>query len=239
MEVAPCYPGNPSDLLAGECRFGVTRCVAGVVRCVGAVTPKPEVCDGVDQDCDGQVDEGLSRPLDIVFVIDNSASMYYHIGHVRDAINANALDPRGDQRWALMGAPAPNVSGWWSTRPQPLLDFTTDPVKLRVAVNAQDGFSGVGEEPTLDALFELSMASNPHNLTWRPGSTHLVVMLTDEYPQEYYADKPYSRDAGTVPTSVIVYTLHDVRDDWQPYGSVEDIWQVQNLRAALQFQSCR
>jgi len=50
----------------GECRLGVRRCAsddAGVLRfgeCEGAVSPQPEVCNGKDDDCDGDVDEGFA-----------------------------------------------------------------------------------------------------------------------------------------------------------------------------------
>lgn len=49
----------------GRCRLGVRRCEsddAGVYRfggCDGAVGPGTEVCNGVDDDCDGDVDEGF------------------------------------------------------------------------------------------------------------------------------------------------------------------------------------
>ncbi|MDH5670854.1 MAG: MopE-related protein [Myxococcales bacterium] len=45
----------------GECAFGITVCIGGSLQCPAEVTASPEVCDSLDNDCDGLTDEGLSR----------------------------------------------------------------------------------------------------------------------------------------------------------------------------------
>ncbi len=65
---APCYPGAAAQVNVGVCRAGTARCNAvgefGTwSACTGAVTPSPERCDGVDNNCNGTVDDGCAcRP---------------------------------------------------------------------------------------------------------------------------------------------------------------------------------
>ena len=62
-EERPCYTGAPEHLDVGRCRPGVQTCESGSWgRCLDQLFPAEEVCDGQDNDCDGDTDESLFRP---------------------------------------------------------------------------------------------------------------------------------------------------------------------------------
>jgi hypothetical protein len=61
--IAPvaCYSGPAGTQSVGRCRGGARTCSGGVMTgCVGEVLPTMEVCNGVDDDCDGAPDNGIA-----------------------------------------------------------------------------------------------------------------------------------------------------------------------------------
>ncbi len=52
--------GAPCGSDTGECTAGTFRCTAGALVCDGGTGPTPEVCNGLDDDCDGVIDDGIA-----------------------------------------------------------------------------------------------------------------------------------------------------------------------------------
>lgn len=56
-ESRECYTGAAGTQGKGACKAGKQRCTDGNWGpCLGEVTPQPERCNGIDDDCDGQID---------------------------------------------------------------------------------------------------------------------------------------------------------------------------------------
>lgn len=56
-----CYSGSASTLNVGACKAGTQACtMGGWGSCEGEITPQAETCDGIDNDCNESVDDGIA-----------------------------------------------------------------------------------------------------------------------------------------------------------------------------------
>jgi len=117
--LASCYSGPPGTLMQGICIPGTMTCEAGEwgsyyneqftpSYCDGEITPQEEICNGLDDNCDGETDYGEEmKETDILFVIDWSGSMNDEITAVLTALNQFAQNYSDEDvlKWGVVRGP--------------------------------------------------------------------------------------------------------------------------------------
>ena len=123
-----CYSGPEGTLSVGICEPGIMTCDSGVwgnydqsgnfidYYCEGEVVPEEEICNGLDDDCDGIVDWGGElKDTDVVFIVDWSGSMSDEINAVMVALNQFAQKFSEEEviKWSFVRGPVATPPYYW------------------------------------------------------------------------------------------------------------------------------
>ena len=112
---ALCFSGNPDLVGTGQCAVGQRTCTQGWwSACVGEVPPGEEVCDGQDNDCDGDVDEGVKSECGdcdkFCHIYEEGAGTIEPFEPSADNSSAVALTPEG---WITLTESSFNMRAIW------------------------------------------------------------------------------------------------------------------------------
>ncbi|MBN2715045.1 MAG: SUMF1/EgtB/PvdO family nonheme iron enzyme, partial [Deltaproteobacteria bacterium] len=94
-----CINGQPD---AGQCEVGYDYCIDGefTTECYGAIGPMAEVCDGLDNDCDGEIDEDFDAEVICQEAVGECPQGILKCAELDGELGLNCCDA---ETWATLG----------------------------------------------------------------------------------------------------------------------------------------
>jgi hypothetical protein len=180
-----CYEGEPDTEDMGVCHGALEICSEGYWGdCLGQVTPSPEMCNNLDDDCDGSTDEirEEGKYYDIVIAIDRSVSTEGEILQIITSVENFAALSGAENHWALV------IFGQREYNGRPYLSYQLGSVSgflinLGKVLDIRAGFI----EPSLDLIYDVANPVNRFGLAWRDEmdnvASPVLIVFTDEVQQ--------------------------------------------------------
>ena len=196
----PCGPIDLNDI--GECKAGRSICLEGQWQdCEGAVFPEEERCDYLDNNCNGEADEGLdgSEAVDILFLVDQSPSMCDKIDILQEAMAEYVSDFSGtDHRFGLIIFPvssSDDIDGLDDGALTVTIPTLTDVGSFTSALSFI-GCLGPTIEPSLDVFDAALDPDDPMSISWRSDAKPYVILISDEISQGYLTEEQAAQNAS-------------------------------------------
>jgi hypothetical protein len=224
-----CYTGPDGTIGIGICAPGQMTCNVGVWGhynnqdsfmagyCKDEVTPQVEICNGLDDDCDGETDWGKQlQDTDILFVLDWSGSMSDEQSAMLIALNKFAATYSDEQvlQWGVILGPR-TTPGAYSDEYLELYHDLSGFSSFLNSMSLLNPYTMMGaREMLLDAIYLSvknissslprpvasldwidwgiieSIPDHDHfNIHWRSGTDKIIIVFTDESPQSYLRDE--------------------------------------------------
>tara|TARA_Y100001963_G_scaffold139056_1_gene204535 strand:+ start:1707 stop:3788 length:2082 start_codon:yes stop_codon:yes gene_type:complete len=264
---AVCYTGPEGTVNVGVCKPGEVYCSYGTWGndgentglftpnyCKGEIVPSPEICNGLDDDCDGTTDYGKElEETDILLIIDWSGSMDDDISALLIALNQFAQKYSDEEvlQWGIILGPTQIM---YDDLLELYHDLSPFPDFLAAMAGLNNKDMGGGAEMLLDAIYlalrNISTAlpkpiadfdwfnwqveeSIPHHddfeVSWRPGAKRVIILFTDEEEQSYLKDVNLGVELGYSDVETAVQNTPDLK---LYVFSTSESWQWDELALA-------
>jgi len=240
-----CYTGPEGTLMVGICVPGEMTCDAGTwgnyddenfipYYCKDEIVPQDEICNGLDDDCDGIADWGEEmKETDVLFIVDWSGSMGDEMSAVMIALNQFAQNFSDEDviKWAFMRGPVAVLPSTYDERlelVQDLIGFS-DYLTSLAGMDASMQSMSTAYEMLLDAIY-ISVhnitATLPYpmaSLEW-PGASSVGTSVVESEPPLQNFDISWRSGADRI---IIVFS------DEVPQSYLEPKLSIENVKTAV------
>jgi hypothetical protein len=239
---APCYTGPEGTLMVGICVPGEMTCDAGTwgnyddgdnfvpYYCKDEVVPQEEICNGLDDDCDGIADWGEEmKETDVLFIVDWSGSMGDEMSAVMIALNQFAQNFSDEDviKWAFMRGPVAVLPSTYDERLELVQDLVgfSDYLTSLAGMDTSAQSMSTAYEMLLDAIYisvhniTSTLPQPISNFEW-PGAANIGTGVVESEPPLQNFDISWRAGADRI---IIVFSDEVPQSYLEPSLSIENV----------------